>query len=383
MRLLSILALITTTAVLTAQDFDFKGVPADYTVTFATSGTSGLKISDSPEAKAWRDRMEKSLKERSAKDGSGPMAGMTSSKEVQAAFKAATGIDMESHDNRFAGGFVINDEFVNATRGSSEKFTGGLIFRGHHDSKKLAAYAAGKKVTSIKAGTTQGWQALEFLRTFGSNFDQVTAQMATAAGPKSEPFAIFDLDDETIVIAQPQEAARMIALLKGKGKSYTLPSALNPQLVATGRPYMVLAFDAAKMAPSKALTDSGFQGGLFAMGEKSSDQIMKISTYFTSKEKAAPMAMQAQGMMAMLPMMLAGDPRKPQSEADKEMKAVLGELLAGIQPIEAVDSQITLTAKWDTVKLLGIIEKLMPIVDAQAKAAKDAQAKALPKPVKK
>jgi len=368
MRLLSCLALVLTSAVLTAQDFDFKGVPADYTVTFATSGTSGLKISDSPEAKAWRERMEKSFKERSAKDGPGPMAGMRSSKEVQAAIKAATGIDMESHDNRFAGGFVINDEFVNSTRGGSEKFTGGLIFRGHHDSKKLAAYAAGKKVTSIKAGTTQGWQALEFLRTFGSNFDQITAQMATAAGPKSEPFAIFDLDDETIVIAQPQEAARMIDLLKGKGKSYTLPSALNPQLAATGRPYMVLAFDAAKMAPSKELTDSGFQGGLFAMGEKSSDQIMKISTYFTSKEKAAPMAMQAQGMMAMAPMMLAGDPTKPETAEEKEMKALAAEFLAGIQPVEADGNQVTLTAKWDTLKLFGMLEKVIAIGAAKTKA---------------
>ncbi len=41
MRLLSCLALTLTAALLPAQDFDFKGVPADYAVTFATA-SSGI-----------------------------------------------------------------------------------------------------------------------------------------------------------------------------------------------------------------------------------------------------------------------------------------------------------------------------------------------------
>ncbi|MEY3130740.1 MAG: hypothetical protein RLY12_1112, partial [Verrucomicrobiota bacterium] len=53
MRLLSTLALLLTAPLLPAQDFDFKGVPADYAVTFATASSRGLKISDSPQAKAF------------------------------------------------------------------------------------------------------------------------------------------------------------------------------------------------------------------------------------------------------------------------------------------------------------------------------------------
>jgi hypothetical protein len=111
------------------------------------------------------------------------------------------------------------------------------------------------------------------------------------------------------------------------------------------------------------------------MGEKGSDQVMKISTTFTSKEKAAPLAMQAQGMLAMAPMMLAGDPSKPETAEEKEMKALAGDFLAGIQPVEASGNQVTLTAKWDTIKLYGMMEKIVAIGAAKAKE--------MPQPAKK
>lgn len=128
MRLLSILALITTAAVLPAQDFDFKGVPADYAISFATASSRGLKISDSPEAKAFKTRMEKTFAgiEPSAKN----------SKEMQEAIKAATGLDLESPDNRIAGGVTMD---------AAGQLSGGVILRARHDSRKLAAHAAAKK----------------------------------------------------------------------------------------------------------------------------------------------------------------------------------------------------------------------------------------------
>jgi hypothetical protein len=77
--------------------------------------------------------------------------------------------------------------------------------------------------------------------------------------------------------------------------------------------------------------------------------------------------MQAQGMLAMAPMMLAGDPTKPETAEEKEMKALAGEFLAGIQPVEASGNQVTLTAKWDTLKLFSMIEKIVAIGAAKAK----------------
>jgi hypothetical protein len=355
MRLLSCLALVLTSAVLPAQDFDFKGVPADYAIVFATASSRGLKISDSPEAKAFKARMEKAIAglDPSAKD----------SKEMQEAIKLATGIDLESPDNRLAGGVTL---------GAGDDERGGLIIRARHDSKKLSAHAIAKKVSTVQAGATKGWNGQELLASLGGEFAKVANDFPTPGGmmrKPSEPIGVFDLDDNTLVIAQPKEAVRIIALLKGQGASYALSPALRPQVNATGRPYAVFAMNAAKLPASPELTDSGFQGAIFAMGENSGDQIMKISAYFTTKEKAAPMAMQAQGMLAMAPMMLAGDPTKPETAEDKAMKALAAEFLAGIQPVEAAGNQVTLTAKWETLKLFGMLEKIIAIGATKAKSA--------------
>jgi hypothetical protein len=361
MRLLPCLALVLTSAVLPAQDFDFKGVPADYAIVFATASSRGLKISDSPEAKAFKSRLEKAIA------GLDPSA--NDSNEMQEAIKLATGIDLESPDNRLAGGVSL---------GAGDDERGGLIIRARHDSKKLSAHAIAKKVSTVQAGATKGWNGQELLASLGGEFAKVANDFPTPGGmmrKPSEPIGVFDLDDNTLVIAQPKEAVRIIALLKGQGASYALSPALRPQVNATGRPYAVFAMNAAKLPATPELTDSGFQGTVFAMGENSSDQIMKISAFFTTKEKAAPMAMQAQGMLAMAPMMLAGDPTKPETAEDKAMKALAAEFLAGIQPVEAAGNQVTLTAKWETLKFFGMLEKIVAIGATKAKSA--------PQPAKK
>jgi hypothetical protein len=355
MRFLSTLALLLAATVLPAQDFDFKGVPADYAITFATASSRGLKISDSPEAKAFKARMEKTV--------AGLDPDSKNSKAVQEAIKAATGIDLESPDNRFAGGVSFD---------AAGKLSGGLIIRARHDAKKLSAHAAAKKVGSLQAGATKGWNGQELLSSLSDELAKAAKDFpAPAAGgaPADEPIGVFDLDDNTLVVAQPKEAARIIDLLKGKGASYALNASLRPQVNATGRPYVVVSVNAAKLPATPELTQSGFQGAVFAMGENGSNQVMKVGAYFTSKEKAAPMAQQAQGMLAMAPMMLAGDPTKPQTDEEKAMQAVLGELLAGIQPVEAKGNQVMLTAKWETLKLFGMIEKLIAIGATKSKAA--------------
>jgi hypothetical protein len=353
MRFLSTLALLLTATLLPAQDFDFKGVPADYAVTFATASSRGLKISDSPEAKAFKARLEKLVADL---DKSGQ-----DSKAVMAAIRNATGLDLESPDNRYAGGFSVTKE------GS---FTGGLIVRARHDSAKLAAHASAKNVPSLQAGAVKGWKIQELVASLSDELAQAASSFPTPpgeAGGATEDFGVFDVNNDTMVIAQPKEAARIIGLLKGQGSSYALPAAQRSAVAATGRAYAVLSVNAAKLPATPELTQSGFVSGLFAMGEKGSDQVMKLSTTFASKEKAAPLAMQAQGMLAMAPMMLAGDPSKPETAEEKEMKALAGEFLAGIQPVEASGNQVTLTAKWDTLKLLAMVEKIVAIGAAKAK----------------
>lgn len=353
MRFLSALALLLTAPLLPAQDFDFKGVPADYAVTFATASSRGLKISDSPQAQAFKARLEKLV--------AGIDKGGKDSKAMQAAIIKATGMDLESPDNRFAGGFSMTKE------GS---ITGCFIIRARHDSAKLAAHAKVKNVPTLQAGAAKGWKIKELVSSLGdelaqaaSNFQAPPADNAS----ETEDIGVFDVDNDTLVISQPKEAARIIGLLKGQGASYALPAAQRTAVASTGHAYAVVSVNAAKLPASAELTNSGFVSGLFAMGEKGSDQVMKISTTFTSKEKAAPLAMQAQGMLAMAPMMLAGDPSKPETAEEKEMKALAGEFLAGIQPVEASGNQVNFTAKWETLKLYAMIEKIVAIGAAKAK----------------
>jgi hypothetical protein len=233
-------------------------------------------------------------------------------------------------------------------------------------------------VPTLQAGAAKGWKIKELISSVSDELAEAAnnfpAPPAEAPG-MSEDFGVFDVDNNTLVIAQPKEAARIIGLLKGQGASYALPSAQRSAVAATGRAYAIVSVNAAKLPASAELANSGFVSGLFAMGEKGSDQVMRLSATFTSKEKAAPLAMQAQGMLAMAPMMLAGDPSKPETPEEKEMKALAGEFLAGIQPIEASGNQVTLTAKWDTLKLYGIIEKIVTI---GASKMKD-----MPQPTKK
>ena len=71
----------------------------------------------------------------------------------------------------------------------------------------------------------------------------------------------------------------------------------------------------------------------------------------------------------MATMMLAGDPSKPETAEEKEMKALAGEFLAGIQPVEASGNQVIFTAKWDTVKLFGMMEKIVALGAAKMNEA--------------
>jgi hypothetical protein len=179
MRLLSCLALVISSTLLPAQDFDFKGVPADYAVTFATASTRGLKISDSSEAKAFKERLEKLVAEfdKSGQDG----------KAVQAAIKNATGFDLESGDNRFTGGFSVTQ---------AGAFNGGLIIRGRHDSAKLAAHAAGKNVPSLRAGATKGWKAQELIASLSEDLAQAANNFPTppqGEAPGSEDVGVITI----------------------------------------------------------------------------------------------------------------------------------------------------------------------------------------------
>ncbi|MFM7398475.1 MAG: hypothetical protein ACKO4N_05850, partial [Verrucomicrobiota bacterium] len=104
-----------------------------------------------------------------------------------------------------------------------------------------------------------------------------------------------------------------------------------------------------------------------AMGEKGDAQVMKFEVLFASPEKAAPFAMQAQGMVAMMPLMMAGDPTAPQSPADKAKAKLAGDLIAGIAPVEHRGDRVIFTASWSTERLLTMLNQLIDQAELEAK----------------
>ena len=152
------------------------------------------------EAKAFKARMEKTLAgiDPSTKD----------TKEMQEAIKAATGIDLESPDNRIAGGVSL---------GAAGQMSGGLIVRARHDSKKLSAHAVAKKVSTLQAGATKGWNGQELLASLSDELAKAAkdfpAPVTAAGAPASEPIGVFDLDDLRNQLLQMKKMGGMGALM--------------------------------------------------------------------------------------------------------------------------------------------------------------------------
>ena len=357
MRLLPCFALLALAAVTRAQDFDFQGIPADHAIVVASTSTRGLRISESPEARALKAKLEQFGAQQSK-----------AQQEMAVALRAAAGIDLQSPDNHFAMGLTPLGE---------GRFVGGIILHVRHDSDKLAAYGAAQNIPTLSAGGLSGWRARELVGRLA--FGGAEAQMAKTAiataetSGDNEPVGVFDVDAETLIVAKPREAARMIALLKGQGASYVLTPQARAQAAKTGRPYAVVAMDAAKLPSSPAMAKSGLQDALMVIGEKGADQELKVTAVFADEAKATPYVRQAQGMLAMMPLMMASNPIRPQSAEDKEMKEIFREMLAGIGPIEHAGAEIGLSASWETARLCAMMGRLLELNAAKMGAAQAAE----------
>jgi len=355
MRLLPCFALLALAAVTRAQDFDFQGIPADHAIVVASTSTRGLRISESPEARALKAKLEQFGAQQSK-----------AQQEMAVALRAAAGIDLQSSDNHFAMGLTPQPE---------GRFVGGIVLHVRHDSAKLAAYGAAKNIPALKAGGRSGWRARELVGSFGEAGGQMARTILATAETSgdNEPVGVFDVDAGTLVVAKPSEAARMIALLKGQGASYALTPQSQAQAAKTGRPYAVVAMDAAKLPSSPAMAKSGLQAGLMVIGEKGADQELKVTALFADEAKATPYVRQAQGMLAMMPLMMASNPIRPQSAEDKEMKEIFREMLAGIGPIEHAGAEIGLSATWETARLCAMMGRLLELNAAKMGAAQAAE----------
>lgn len=320
-------------AALPAAGFDFKGVPPEASLVFATESTAGLAITNSPGMQVLKARMQKS------------QAAEIGGFDVEKAVKAATGLDLSSPDISVAGGLLggLSDEpdFV-------------LIVRGAYDQARLASYCAGKGVKSVQAGTFKGWDLPGLVNSFGPGSPEPVA-------PDSP--ALFAYDSGTLVMTKSANVAKIFAALKGTGRSFTPGPESAGASSEVGKGYFFMAANSTLMPPTPH-DQSGFKGMHAAMGEKGDAQVMKLEVLFTGPEKAAPFAMQVQRMVTMMPLMFA---RNPPVSHDKAKAKLAGDIIAGIAPVEQRGDRVIITASWSTERLLSMLNQLIDQAELETK----------------
>ncbi len=324
-----LLACFLTLAALPAAAFNFKGVPADAAMVFATESTADLAISKSPAAQALKARFQKSQMS--------DLAGLDIQKEI----KDATGLDLSSPDISFAGGMY-------GALASTPDFV--LIIRGPYDRSRLDSFCAAQGVKAAQAAGFKGWELPDLVNALGKS--------PTAQKREVDPPAVFPYDARTLVLVKPSRAAGVFASLKGSAPSYQPGSDASATTAAVGKGYLYLSADKSLM-PAEPNDQSGFNGLAAAMGEKGDSQVMKLEVRFTAPDKAAPFAMQAQGMMAMLPLMVAGDPTAPKSPADQAKAKLVSDFVSGIGPVEHKGDRVVFSANWSTERLLTMVNQML------------------------
>ena len=326
---------------LSAAAFDFKGVPPEASLVFATESTAGLAIANSPGMQALKARMQKS--------DAAELAGL----DIEKAVKEATGLDLSSPDISFAGGMTGPIQRPEVDQAPEFVF----IIRGAHDQARLASYCASKGVKSVQAGTVKGWDLPGLVNSFGPG----SPEPAVPGSP-----AIFSYDPRTLVMTNPAKVAKVFAALKGTGRSFTPGPESAGASSQVGKGYFFMAANSSLMPPTPD-DQSGFKGMHAAMGEKGDAQVMKFEVLFSSPEKAAPFAMQAQGMVAMMPLMMAGDPTVPKTPADQAKAKLAGDFIAGIAPVEHKGDRVIFTASWSTERLLTMLNQIIDQAELEAK----------------
>ena len=327
---------------LPAAAFDFKGIPADASLVFATQSTTGLSITNSPGMQALKARLQK--------EQAAEIAGF----DIEKAVKDATGMDLSSPDISFAGGLFGSIQRPEVDM--APDFV--VIIRGAHDPGRLASYCSSKGVRSVQAGAAKGWDLPGLVNSFGPGSPE-------PANPESP--AIFSYDSRTLVMTKPANVGKVFAALKGAGRSFSPGPDSSTTAGQVGKGYFFMAADSSLM-PAAPDDDTGFKSLHAAMGEKGDAQVMKFEVVFVSPEKAAPFAMQAQGMVAMMPLMVAGDPTAPKSPAEKAQAKLAGDLISGIAPVEHKGDRVIFTASWSTERLLTMANQLMDQAELEAKA---------------
>ena len=326
------------------QPFDTRGLPVDSTIVLVTAPTSGLQISDgSPAMKALRERLEKLSASTQADADDEP--------DMEKALRTELGIDTNDSQNAIAIGLKME---------GPENITGVGILRVKVDPKRVDAYARKRGITPVTAGGRNGWNALTFLDALAQ---PKAGKVPVEPGPPS--LGVFVLDNRTIAICDPKDAAACFASLEGKAPSFALNAAQKALVARTGRGYLFATVDF-KRLPNEIVDAVGQKVDVvnLAAGEKGPLQCAELVGDFATAAQAKLSAQKLQGLLAAAPLLLAIDPAEPLDQ--QTMKKIAAELVAAIRPVKVEGKQASLALSIETAKAIAVADQAIGMIEKQA-----------------
>ena len=330
MRLFAILLTTLLGLPLAAQEFDFRGLPAEASILVTFQNTSDLELAKMPAMQAIRARMK------SAKP---TVAGRTNNAEMEKKLKDELGFDFEKDLQSAVLGAAVRK------KGATSEIRAAGVLRGHFNAAKFAAFAAKHRLATATVGDHRGWYMAEFL----------AALTGATAKPDRENL-MFLVDGGTMLIAQRQQAAASLASLAGQGATPALPGYARALLPAGGRNYGLIHVDASALPDSPELAKSGLANADLTLSEVGTSQVYQLSAEFTDEPKAQQGAKQVQGMLAMAPLLAMPNPKD--APELQRLKQAATKVLGGFQPVRLEGRRATTVLKVENTDMVELIDVL-------------------------
>lgn len=328
------------------QGLDTRGLPVDSAIVLVTAPTVGLQISDSsPAMKALRERIEKVSAKTQAAGNDEP--------DMEQTLRTELGINTNDNLNAIAIGLKV---------AGPENITGVGILRVKVDPKRIEAFARKRGISPLTAGGKNGWNALTFIDALAQ---PKAGKVPEEPGPPS--LGVFIVDDRTIAICDPKDAATCFASLAGKAPSFTLNAAQQALVARTGKGYLFATVDFRRI-PEEMRNALGPKVDVvnLAAGEKGPQQCCELVGDFATAAQAKLSAQQIQGLLAAAPLLLASEPDA--SLEERTMKKIAAEFVAALQPVKVEGKQASLALSIETTKAIAVANQAIDMVEQQADA---------------
>jgi hypothetical protein len=338
--LLPVLTLALHTA-LPAQPFDTRGLPADSDFVFVTNPGTDMKLTQSPTMKVLRQKLNQLASQ--------PTGGKQVKQPInyQQRLRETFGLEPNDPNNWIA----IGAKLATGESPDDIVFNGAVILHAKVDRAKLQAFAQAHRITEVSASGQQGWDAMEFLDAFLGT----TRKAPVKKGPLP-PYVLFVPDNETVVLVRQSEAAVCLTRLRDTTPALKLNDEQAAMVATTGKPCAFVGLNSLTLF-DKIVDETGVAKLALAYGEIADDQVWELRLTFATEAQALAAEKRVQDVVDLAPLLLISN-TSDDAEGKATRTAAYG-LLKRIEPVKAKGHQVAVKGRFDTEKLLGLMDRFL------------------------